>query len=122
MTRSKTLVAAALAGALTIGSSTALAAPTTKQAAVKKVGMTKLNGVSGRVTGIAPLTTGPTASPTASLRRLGLATQPMKHLRLALVRGPVKAMRTAVQRGLAVDVYPDERLQYLDTASSDAMG
>ena len=31
-------------------------------------------------------------------------------------------MQTAVSTGLVDDVYPDEQLQYLDTASSDAMG
>ncbi len=45
----------------------------------------------------------------------------MQHLPLALVQGPVAAMTEAVVRGVGADVYPDEPIQLLDTASSDAM-
>ncbi|HEY0952715.1 S8 family serine peptidase, partial [Nocardioides sp.] len=63
----------------------------------------------------------PSAGQVAALRGLGLTVQPMTHLPLALVDGPVAAMVTAVTRGIGVDVYPDERLQQLDTASTGAM-
>lgn len=63
----------------------------------------------------------PTTSQVASLRALGLTVQPMRHLPLALVQGPVAAMVAAVADGIGLDVYPDERIQLLDTASSDAM-
>lgn len=46
----------------------------------------------------------------------------MKRVPLALVYGSVAAMRAAVAGGLATDVYPDEPLELLDTASSDAIG
>lgn len=63
----------------------------------------------------------PTASQVQSLRALGLVVQPMEHLPLALVQGPVAAMARAVSEGIGADVYPDERLQLLDTESTDAM-
>jgi serine protease AprX len=46
----------------------------------------------------------------------------MRRLPLAIVRGPAAAVQAAVTTGLANDVYPDERIELLDTASSDAMG
>ena len=46
----------------------------------------------------------------------------MRRVPLALVYGSVATMRAAVDAGLANDIYPDERQQYFDTASSDAMG
>jgi serine protease AprX len=46
----------------------------------------------------------------------------MKHLPLAIVRGSVASIRQAVTTGAAHDVYPDEHIQLLDTASSDSMG
>ncbi len=73
-------------------------------------------------TAIATLDAVPTAVVRDSLEALGLEVQPMKHLPLALVRGPVAAMQAAVATGIAEDVYPNDQLQYLDTASSDAMG
>jgi serine protease AprX len=76
----------------------------------------------GTATGIASLASVPTAALTDALRDLGLEVQPMHHLPLAIVRGPVAAMAAAVTTGLADDVYPDEAIQLLDTASSDAMG
>ena len=63
----------------------------------------------------------PTAGQVAALSGLGLTVQPMRHLPLALVQGPVAAMTEVVARGIGLDVYPDERIQLLDTASSDAM-
>ena len=76
----------------------------------------------GIAVGIATFDATPDAAALAPLRRLGLTVQPMKHLPLAIVQGPVAALRAAVASGAARDVYPDERVQLLDTASSDAMG
>jgi len=73
-------------------------------------------------TGIATLDAVPSAGVTDALRGLGLEVQPMQRLPLAIVRGPVAAMQAAVATGIADDVYPDEQLEYLDTASSDAIG
>ncbi|HET7683510.1 MAG TPA: S8 family serine peptidase [Marmoricola sp.] len=58
----------------------------------------------------------------AALERLGLTVQPLRRLPMALVDGPVAAMELAVTTGIARDVYPDEAIELLDTASSDAMG
>jgi serine protease AprX len=74
------------------------------------------------IRGIATFDSIPTAERVAALRQLGLAVQPMKHVALANVVGPVSAMQSAVANGVAVDVYPDERIELFDTASSDAMG
>jgi serine protease AprX len=70
---------------------------------------------------IATLDAVPTTGTVVALETLGLDVQPMRRLPLALVSGPVDAMRLAVTTGVADDVYPDERLQLLDTGSSDAM-
>lgn len=70
---------------------------------------------------IATFGAAPTAAQAAELRSLGLVVQPLKKLPLALVEGPVSALTEAVARGVARDVYPDEELQYFDTASSDVM-
>ena len=51
-----------------------------------------------------------------ALQALGLTVQPMEHLPLAIVEGPVAAI--AGITGAAV--YPDEPIELLDTASSDA--
>jgi len=75
---------------------------------------------SGRA--IVTLDSVPTPLDVSALKALGLTVQPMHRLPLAIVAGPVAAMRSAVTSGVAQDVYPDERLQLLDTASTDAMG
>ncbi len=80
------------------------------------------NDLSAVVRGIATFDSIPTAAQAAGLRALGLTVQPMEHLPLALVKGSVAALETAVATGRADDVYPDERIELLDTASSDAMG
>ena len=85
-------------------------------------GLGQLAERTGSTTGIASLSTVPTASTVDALEGLGLQVQPMHRLPLAIVRGPVDAMRAAVATGLADDVYPDESIELLDTASSDAMG
>jgi serine protease AprX len=64
----------------------------------------------------------PTAVDASGLASLGLSVQRMHHLPLALVYGPVSAIQSAITLGRAVDVYPDDPIQLLDTASSDAMG
>jgi serine protease AprX len=87
------------------------------------VGLTRLlaDGTpNGR--GIATFGAVPTASEVSALEGLGLTVQPMHHLALALVSGPVTAMQSAVTGGIAKDVYPDEKIQLLDTKSSNAMG
>ena len=59
----------------------------------------------------------PTAAQVAALRGLGLVVQPLTSLPLAMVAGARAALVAAAAIGK--DVYPDEKLQYLDTASSD---
>lgn len=74
------------------------------------------------VRGIATFGAIPTPVQVTALRGLGLTVQPMEHVSLALVAGPVAAIQAAVTTGVALDVYPDEPIQLLDTASTDAMG
>ena len=74
------------------------------------------------VRGIATFGAVPSATQVSLLEGLGLTVQPMHNVPLALVVGPVSAMQAAVTGGIAADVYPDEPIQLLDTASSDAMG
>jgi serine protease AprX len=57
----------------------------------------------------------------AALEELGLTVQPLTRLPLALVAGTPGQLAATVTSGIGRDVYPDERLDYLDTASSDAM-
>jgi len=110
--------------ALCVAFATVPAAGTSASAAVDLPrGLTSLlaDGTpSGRA--IVTLDTVPTPLDVSALKALGLTVQPMRRLPLAIVAGPVAAMRTAVTSGVAQDVYPDERLQLLDTASTDAMG
>ena len=103
---------------------TAGAAPTTDLATGSTTpGLTDLlaHGTpSGRA--IATFAGAPTSAQVAALKALGLTVQPMKRLPLALVSGTVSQIQAAVTSGVANDVYPDEKLQLLDTTSSDAMG
>jgi serine protease AprX len=69
--------------------------------------------------GIATFAATPTVDQVDALRDLGLTVQPMKSLPLVLVAGPAGALAEAA--GIAQDVYPDERLEYLDTASTNVM-
>jgi serine protease AprX len=71
---------------------------------------------SGSVRAIAEFGSAPGAAQVSALKALGLAVQPMKHLPLALVVGTVAQFQAAVAGGAADDVYPDERIQLLDTA------
>lgn len=72
--------------------------------------------------GIATFDAIPSTAQVAALRSLGLVTQPMEHVPLALVYGSVATMQAAVAANQANDVYPDERLEWFDTASSGAIG
>ena len=78
--------------------------------------------VAGAVVGIATFDDVPGAASVAQLRTLGLEVQAMKQLPLAIVKGPVASLRQAVTANIVNDVYPDERIQLLDTASANAMG
>ncbi len=49
------------------------------------------------------------------------SSSPCSELPLALVQGPVSALTEAVSSGIADDVYPDEKLEYHDTASSNVV-
>ncbi len=64
----------------------------------------------------------PSLAQVAALKALGLTVQPMKRLPLALISGSVVQMQSAVTSGTVKDVYPDEKLELLDTTSSDSMG
>jgi len=53
----------------------------------------------------------------AALRALGLQVQAYKRLPLAIVRGPREKLAVAVRRGVARDVYPNDRLEYFSVDS-----
>ncbi len=63
----------------------------------------------------------PSATQLDGLKAIGLRVQSFQNLPLALLRGPRAAMVDAVSRGLATDVYPNEKLQFLSNASNIAM-
>ena len=89
------------------------------------VGLDRLTAASPPLTvvrGIATFDAVPTALDVAALKGYGLTVQPMENLPLALVRGTVQSMESAVNLGTANDIYPDDPVELLDTASSDAMG
>jgi len=121
------LVALTCAAAATISTATVTPVPaeattltTTPLSLVDHPGLTRLLDVGTPTNmGIARLDSLATAGDIAALQALGLKVQPMKALPLALVHGDVAAMTSAVTTGVALDVYPDERLLHLDTASSN---
>jgi serine protease AprX len=121
------LAAAAIAVALALA---ALASPIASRSVgavgALPIGLSSLlasNAAStAKVRGIATLSSIPTTAQLAALSAKGLVVQPMRHVPLALVAGPVASMQAAVATGAATDVYPDEAIQLLDTASSNAMG
>ena len=123
MLRTRTL-AGIVAGVLLAGTTPAIAGLLPGPGAVAPSALPGLTALpaDGTVTGIATLSAVPTDTVTSALAGLGLQVQPMRALPLAIVRGPVDALRAAVTTGVADDVYPDEAIQLLDTASSDAMG
>jgi serine protease AprX len=73
------------------------------------------------VRGIATFSAVPTVSQAYALQSLGLTVQRMHHVPLALLEGTTAAMTLAVTSGKALDVYPDDKIKLLDTASTDAM-
>jgi serine protease AprX len=76
----------------------------------------------GSIDGIATFGGGvPDSTRLDGFRGLGLRVQGFRNLPLALLRGPRAAMVEAVTRGLAADVYPNERLQLYSVASNTAM-
>src|SRR3954452_15961522 len=112
-----------LAAGTVLAAAAAVLSPTASPAAVTlPTGLSALlaDGTpSGRA--IVELGHVPSASDVSVLKGLGLTVQPMRKLPLAIVAGPTTAMKAAVTTGLAQDVYPDERIKLLDTASSNAM-
>src|SRR5215213_5165898 len=65
-----------------------------------------------RTLAVATFSAVPTAEQVTTLRGLGLEVQPMQHLPLAIVRGTQPQLLSAARSGAAVDVYPDDRMQY----------
>ena len=134
--RARSMSAAALTGAALIALLPSLAPAATAVPASAGALATTSTSATGLPTGLSRLLAGgtptgraiatfdtvPSAADVSALEALGLTVQPMEHLKLALVAGPVEAMRAAVTREVATDVYPDEKIELLDTASTDAMG
>jgi serine protease AprX len=127
MHRNRT-VSLALAALLAFG----LAPATGNPAAAKKglsgpkPGLTQLLALpvtaAQRLIGIATFKGAPpSAAKATALRKLGLTVQPMKHLPLAIVYGTTRQMRNAVAKGLANDVYPNERLDWHSRESRAAV-
>ena len=114
--------AAALSATGATSAGAAAPAPTATQLAASHPGLGRLLA-DGTPTGRAIVTFGsvPTSAEVASLEGLGLTVQPMTRLPLALVAGTPGQLAATVTTGIGRDVYPDERLDYLDTDSSDAM-
>jgi len=123
--RSRLLASIVVAGVLSLAP---LGVPSRSTAAVELAatpGLSQLLAVhlpTDLTRGIATFDSVPTSTQVTALRQLGLAVQPMEHLPLALVYGPVARLQATVTAGQANDVYPDERIELFDTASSDAMG
>ena len=107
----RALTVAATAGAVALG-------PVTQAVAGPAAGDTVLTAP---LKGIATFDGAPGPADLQALRDLGLAVQPLQSLPMALVAGTADALDAAVTEGPARSVYPDERLTYLDTASSDVM-
>ncbi len=59
----------------------------------------------------------PTSAQLDALRGLGLTVQGFKNLPLAMLRGPKAALIEAATRGIAADVYPNERLKFFSVSS-----
>ena len=69
-----------------------------------------------------PSTRSPPPRSPARLRQLGLTVQPMEHLPLAIVRGPSPPCAPPPRPASSATSTRSERIELLDTASSDAMG
>ena len=124
-TRLIALTCVAAAALCTTGAHSADAAapaPAAAQLAASHPGLGRLLA-DGTPTGRAIVTFAavPTAAQVSSLEALGLTVQPMTRLPLALVAGTPGQLAATVTSGIGRDVYPDERLDLLDTASTDAM-
>jgi len=118
--------AVALGCAVAVGFAAAPAAPAAQVpiSLADTPGLSRLLDSDARGTGraIATLDAVPTAAVVQTLRGLGLKVQPMRNVPLAVVIGDVEVLKRAVQLGVVNDVYPDEKLELLDTASANAMG
>ena len=115
------LAVASLASSWAAGSARALSLPVAMPPGISSLLASTASGATG-LRGIATFESVPTASQVTALESLGLVVQPMRHVPLALVAGAIASMQAAVVNGTATDIYPDEAIQLLDTASSDAMG
>jgi serine protease AprX len=116
------LAALTCAAAVVLASGPVSGAAQAQVPAPSRVGLDRLLATgAGSARGIATFSAVPTDAPVSALRGLGLTVQPLQELPLALVQGPVPALTEAVSRGTVDDVYPDEKLQYLDTASSNVV-
>jgi serine protease AprX len=115
------LAFASLASSWAAGSARALSIPGVLPPGISSLLASTASGAAG-IRGVATFGSIPTAADVAVLEALGLIVQPMRHVPLALVLGTVTSMQAAVVNGAADDVYPDEAIELLDTASSDAMG
>jgi serine protease AprX len=119
MSKRRVLSAALLL--LCLGAGTAAAAVDGTQKGLALLATAPANA-DGSVDGIA--TFGgvmPGSSQLDGLRGLGLRVQGLQQLPLALMRGPRSAMIDAVSRGLAADVYPNERLRFYSYSSDLAI-
>jgi serine protease AprX len=115
------LAMAALASPWTSGPARAVSVPSALPTGLSAL-LASTRSAAASVRGIATFAAVPTSAQVAALEAHGLLVQPMRHVPLALVAGPVSAMQAAVVSGTAEDVYADEAIQLLDTASSDSMG
>jgi serine protease AprX len=115
------LALASLATSMAAGSARALSLPGVLPTGISSLLASTVSATTS-LRGIATFDAVPTASQVTALETLGLVVQPMRHVPLALVAGTVTSMQAAVVNGTASDVYPDEAIELLDTASSDAMG
>ncbi len=116
------LAALTCAAAVVLASGPVNGSARAQATAPSRIGLDRLQATHvASARGIATFSAVPTASEVRALRNLGLVVQPMRELPLALVQGPVAALTEAVSSGTAEDVYPDETLEHLDTASSNVV-
>src|SRR3954466_2337235 len=118
----RTFAAAFMGVALAASGVVHASASTTAALTSPPIGLTRLLAAhpTGPVVGIASLDAVPDSAAVARLRAVGLQVQPMKHLPLAIVSGSAASLQQAITTGAANDVYPDEHVQLLDTASSNS--
>jgi serine protease AprX len=58
----------------------------------------------------------------AALRKLGLEAVGLRNLPMAFVQGPLALVTKAVTKGVVLDMWPNERLQYHSVESNQAIG